>query len=186
MLFLTLDCINTIKILAKCKTVWMLLLNNSTTLNSNTNSSRCSQILPNRLNSKRSILRYPKMTFRFSLLLLNQWSRIQKHHKECIVLFGILKKSRYQVTPIWDWLKLYNLSPTFTWCKVNVELDSIGKSFCVIITKIGYGPEQSITICYWYHDFAMPHCEIITMSYGILSYILLYFYNLQYNIALCV
>ena len=80
---------------AKCKMVWKSQLNNSATLNSHTDPSRCSQMLPDRLSAKRWALRCSETT---SPVLLNVLEVVEQNTRISWRMYGCLRnatKSNY-------------------------------------------------------------------------------------------
>ena len=76
------------RIAAKCKTVWKSQLNNSATLNSHTDPSRCSQI---GWVQSDELSGAPKQLHRCSSMFQELWNRIQEYPEECMVVFEMLQ-----------------------------------------------------------------------------------------------
>jgi len=75
---------------AKCKMVWKSQLNNSATLNSHTDPSRCSQMLPDRLSAKRWALRCSETT---SPVLLNVLEVVEQNTRISWRMYGCLRNA---------------------------------------------------------------------------------------------
>jgi hypothetical protein len=90
--------------LTKCKMVWKLSLNNSATLNSHTDASRCSQIGWMQCNALSGA---PRLLLWCSSMLWKLWNRIQKYPEECIVVFKMLQNQPIRMCKCWsfweDW-----------------------------------------------------------------------------------
>jgi hypothetical protein len=67
--------------------VLKLYPNNSATLTSHSDPSRCSQMLPDRLNAKRGVLRCSEAAFRMLLNTPEAVEQNPQYPEECIVVF---------------------------------------------------------------------------------------------------
>jgi len=108
---------------AKCKMVWKSQLNNSATLNSHTNPSRCCKMLPDRLSAKRDELSgAPRLLHWCSSMFRKLGNIIQEYPEECMVVFEMLQNQTIRMCKVgsyWEyWLRLQDYSSaSLTWSR---------------------------------------------------------------------
>jgi len=136
---------------AKYIMVWNSEPNNWATLNSHTDPSRCSLMLPDRLNAKRCALRSSETT---SPVLLNTLEVVEQNQRISWTVYRCLRKaskSNHWDVQISELLGVFPTSLTVFWCTSNMEPYSLG----VIIRMFISTSTIQLTIFFtpWFRHF---------------------------------